>query len=45
MLATKALLQGVGVGNENATAGSAIITWLLRDGVCMRAFAVFNESL
>uniref|UniRef100_A0A0K0EKX5 RUS1 family protein C16orf58 homolog n=1 Tax=Strongyloides stercoralis TaxID=6248 RepID=A0A0K0EKX5_STRER len=31
-LATQAVLKGVGVGNENATALAATITWLLKDG-------------
>ncbi|CEF66236.1 UPF0420 protein C16orf58 [Strongyloides ratti] len=31
-LATQAILKGVGVGNEKATALAATITWLLKDG-------------
>uniref|UniRef100_A0A0K0G100 UPF0420 protein C16orf58 (inferred by orthology to a human protein) n=1 Tax=Strongyloides venezuelensis TaxID=75913 RepID=A0A0K0G100_STRVS len=31
-LATQAVLKGVGVGNENATALAATLTWLLKDG-------------
>uniref|UniRef100_A0AC35UDB0 UPF0420 protein C16orf58-like protein n=1 Tax=Rhabditophanes sp. KR3021 TaxID=114890 RepID=A0AC35UDB0_9BILA len=31
-LATQAILKGVGVGNEQATALAATLTWLLKDG-------------
>jgi len=41
MLATRAVLQGVGVGDETATASSAVITWLLRDGFGMAGRIVF----
>ena len=42
MLATKAVLQGVGVGNESATAASAVVTWLLRDGAGMVGRILFT---
>ncbi|CAH1801676.1 unnamed protein product [Owenia fusiformis] len=34
-LATKAVLEGVGVGDENATALAATLTWLMKDGTGM----------
>lgn len=34
-ICTHAVLKGVGVGNENASAIAATITWLLKDGVSM----------
>ena len=35
ILATQAILQGVGVGNREATALAATLQWILRDGVSM----------
>ena len=41
-LATKAVLEGVGVGDENATSLSATITWLLRQGAGMVGQIMFT---
>jgi len=41
-LATQAVLQGVGVGDESATALAATITWLLRQGTGMASQIVFT---
>jgi len=41
-LATQAVLQGVGVGDESATALAATITWLLRSGAGMASQIVFT---
>ena len=35
-------MQGVGVGNESATAASAVVTWLLRDGAGMVGRILFT---
>ncbi|XP_053473767.1 RUS1 family protein C16orf58 homolog [Ictalurus furcatus] len=46
-LATQATLQGVGVGNQEATVAAATMTWLLRDGTGMLGrilFAWFKGS-
>eukprot|EP00051_Salpingoeca_urceolata_P022488 m.368408 g.368408 ORF g.368408 m.368408 type:complete len:442 (-) comp19977_c1_seq9:49-1374(-) len=46
-LATHAVLKGVGVGNEAATATAAAMTWMLRDGTGMVgriAFAWYNGT-
>ncbi|XP_074641058.1 RUS family member 1-like [Tubulanus polymorphus] len=40
-LATRAVLQGYGVGDENATATAATITWILKDGTGMFGRIVF----
>ncbi|XP_072163272.1 RUS family member 1-like [Diadema setosum] len=40
-LSTHAMLKGVGVGDETATAAAATITWLLRDGTSMTGRIVF----
>ena len=34
-LATKAMLSGMGVGDDSATASAALVTWLLKDGAGM----------
>uniref|UniRef100_A0A0N4ZMN3 DUF647 domain-containing protein n=1 Tax=Parastrongyloides trichosuri TaxID=131310 RepID=A0A0N4ZMN3_PARTI len=41
-LATQAVLKGVGVGNENATALAATITWLIKDGSGMIGRILFT---
>ena len=41
-LATKAVLEGVGVGDGNATALAATITWLLRQGAGMISQILFT---
>ena len=41
-LATKAVLEGVGVGDENATSLAATITWLLRQGAGMVGQILFT---
>jgi len=41
-LATKALLEGVGVGDETATSLAATITWLLRQGAGMVGQILFT---
>lgn len=41
-LATQAVLEGVGVGDESATALAATITWLLRHGTGMCGQIVFT---
>ncbi|XP_041456257.1 RUS family member 1-like [Lytechinus variegatus] len=46
-LSTHAMLKGVGVGDETASAAAATITWLLRDGTSMTgriAFAWYQGS-
>ena len=35
ILATQAILKGVGVGDQKATALAATLKWILRDGVSM----------
>jgi hypothetical protein len=35
ILASKAMFEGVGVGDQNATALAATVTWVLRDGASM----------
>ncbi|XP_071849828.1 RUS family member 1-like isoform X2 [Apostichopus japonicus] len=40
-LATHAMLKGVGVGDETASAAAATITWLLKDGTGMVGRIVF----
>ena len=34
-IATKATLEGMGVGNEAANAATALVTWILKDGAGM----------
>jgi hypothetical protein len=34
-IATKAMLQGMGVGSDSATAAGALVTWILKDGAGM----------
>ena len=41
-LATKAVLEGVGVGDETATSLAATITWLLRQGAGMIGQILFT---
>uniref|UniRef100_A0A915KXA5 Protein root UVB sensitive/RUS domain-containing protein n=1 Tax=Romanomermis culicivorax TaxID=13658 RepID=A0A915KXA5_ROMCU len=40
-LATEAILKGVGVGDQSATALAATLTWLLRDGSGMVGRIIF----
>ena len=40
-LATQAVLKGVGVGDSNATAAAAAVTWMLRDGTGMLGRILF----
>lgn len=40
-IATKAILKGVGVGNPDATALAAAITWIFKDGTGMFGSIVF----
>ncbi|XP_035660501.1 RUS family member 1-like isoform X2 [Branchiostoma floridae] len=40
-LATQAVLKGVGVGDETATAAGATITWILKDGTGMLGRILF----
>eukprot|EP01117_Protostelium_nocturnum_P013465 TRINITY_DN5025_c0_g1_i2.p2 TRINITY_DN5025_c0_g1~~TRINITY_DN5025_c0_g1_i2.p2 ORF type:complete len:454 (-),score=141.43 TRINITY_DN5025_c0_g1_i2:1556-2917(-) len=41
LLATRAILQGVGVGNSEATASAAIVQWVIRDGTGMIGRIIF----
>ena len=43
-LATKAMLSGMGVGDDAATASAALVTWLLKDGAGMLGRIVFAWS-
>ncbi|XP_065183504.1 RUS family member 1-like [Sycon ciliatum] len=40
-LATQAVLKGLGVGDQTATAAGATVTWLLRDGAGMVGRVIF----
>ena len=42
MLTTKAILEAAGVGDADATALSAAITWIMRDGVALICSLVFS---
>ncbi len=44
MLCTQAILLGVGVGNSHASAASAAVQWVLRDGVGMFGGMIFAWS-
>eukprot|EP01118_Nematostelium_gracile_P011219 TRINITY_DN3951_c0_g1_i3.p1 TRINITY_DN3951_c0_g1~~TRINITY_DN3951_c0_g1_i3.p1 ORF type:complete len:411 (-),score=97.69 TRINITY_DN3951_c0_g1_i3:68-1300(-) len=44
MFATRSMMQGVGVGNANASIAAATLTWLLRDGTGMIGQIVFAWS-
>jgi hypothetical protein len=41
LLATQAILKGVGVGDATATAASALMQWIVRDGTGMAGRVVF----
>eukprot|EP01050_Picozoa_sp_SAG11_P003407 SAG11_NODE_192_length_12931_cov_5.747682_1_plen_120_part_00 len=43
VLATQALLEGVGVGKEDATSQAAVMTWVLRDGASMIGALLFTS--
>jgi hypothetical protein len=42
ILASKAMFEGVGVGDQNATALAATVTWVLRDGASMVGLAAVS---